>query len=178
MKMIRNGFTLIELIIGIVALAISLTLLSTLIFPQAKRSTEPLFQMRAVELGNTLLNEIMARDFDEQSNRTGGLERCGETSAPACTAPGSLGSDGGESRDRFDDVDDYHNLHISTPNVEDALGEDLTDRYVGYSYTITVCYSDSQGVCAANITDFKRITVTITMPDSTTAAFSSIRGNF
>ncbi len=51
-----RGFTLIELIVGIVVLSISFSLLTTLILPLSEKSAEQLHQVRAAELGQSMMN--------------------------------------------------------------------------------------------------------------------------
>lgn len=172
----QRGFTLIEIIIGIVVLGISIVLLTVLLFPQAQRSAEPLLQQRAAALGQTFLDEISGKSFDENSDRQGGLVRCGEGTT-TCTAPVALGPDG-ETRETFDDVDDYHQLELTAPSLQDALGDDIAARYVGFTYSIEVCYSDNIGVCQSTITAFKRIQVTVTTSFGQDFVFTSLRGNY
>ena len=187
----QRGFTLVEIIIGLVVLSIAIVLLTVLVFPQAQRSAEPLLQMRAAALGQAFLDEIAGKSFDEASDRQGGDLRCGETGAAPCTAPCTdpctdpctlpdpLGPDAGEtSRDAFDDVDDYHQLEVNFPTLEDALGADIAARYPGFSFAVDVRYSDSNGVCQATVTLYKRIEVTITTSFGQNFTFSSLRGNF
>ncbi|WP_427980905.1 type IV pilus modification PilV family protein, partial [Agarivorans sp.] len=69
---VAAGFTLIELIVGIVVMAIALVVISSFLVPQARRSIEPVYQFRAAELGSSLMNEILSKSFDEQSDHTGG----------------------------------------------------------------------------------------------------------
>jgi len=90
-----KGFTLIELIIGIVMLAITLSIITALIAPQAQKSAEPITALRASELGQSLMNEIQSKSFDEHSDRSPPFRRCGEilVGAQACTAPAELGAD-------------------------------------------------------------------------------------
>jgi len=172
----QRGFTLIEIIIGIVVLGISIVLLTVLVFPQAQRSAEPLLQQRAAALGQTFLDEISGKSFDENSDRQGGLVRCGEATT-TCTAPAALGPDG-ESRDTYDDVDDYHQLELTAPSLQDALGDDIAGRYVGFTYAIDVCYSDTLGICQSTITAFKRIQITVTTSFGQNFVFTSLRGNY
>ncbi|MCO4322493.1 prepilin-type N-terminal cleavage/methylation domain-containing protein [Aliidiomarina quisquiliarum] len=176
----QGGFTLIEIIVGIVTLGIVLSLLTVLLFPQAKRSAEPLLQMRAAELGIALMNEISSKSFDHNSDHAGGAIRCGEIGAPSCTnmlsGTGVLGPDG-EARDEFNDVDDYHGLN----NMTDSLGGDLSARYPGFSYSIHVCYSTASGTCVTPVPippSFKRVQITVTTPMGQNFLFSSIRGNY
>ncbi len=95
-----KGFTLIELIIGIVMFAIALSIITALIAPQAKKSAEPIVALRASEFGQSLMNEIQSKSFDEHSDRSSPFKRCGEISigAEACTAPAALGLDNSETR--------------------------------------------------------------------------------
>lgn len=172
----QRGFTLIEIIIGIVVLSISIVLLTILVFPQAQRSAEPLLQQRAAALGQAFIDEIGGKSFDENSDRQGGLVRCGEATT-TCTAPANLGPDG-ETRETFDDVDDYHQLQLTVPSLEDALGDNIATRYVGFTYAIDVCYSDNTGLCQATITAFKRIQVTVTTSFGQNFVFTSLRGNY
>lgn len=172
----QRGFTLIEIIIGIVVLSISIVLLTVLVFPQAQRSAEPLLQQRAAALGQAFIDEISGKSFDENSDRQGGLVRCGEATT-TCTAPANLGPDG-ETREDFDDVDDYHQLEITYPTLEDALGDDIAARYVGFSFAIDICYSDHSGVCQGAISLYKRIQVSVTTSFGQTFTFTSIRGNY
>lgn len=172
----QRGFTLIEIIIGIVVLGISIVLLTVLLFPQAQRSAEPILQQRAAALGQAFLDEISGKSFDENSDRQGGLVRCGEGTT-TCTAPAALGPDS-ETRDTFDDVDDYHQLELTAPTLQDALGDDIAGRYVGFTYAIDVCYSDNLGVCQSTITAFKRIRVTVSTSFGQDFVFTSLRGNY
>lgn len=171
----QHGFTLIELIIGVVVLAFALSLVATLIFPQAIRSAEPVLQVRAANLAQALVEEIQGKSFDENSDRSGGSMRCGESGAPACST--ILGPES-ESRDRFDDVDDYHQLQLSQPNLRDVLGSDLSDDYRGFSYAIAVCYSDVTGACASTVTRFKRVQLTMTTAQEQDFVFTFIMGNY
>lgn len=172
----QRGFTLVEIIIGIVVLGISIVLLTVLVFPQAQRSAEPLLQQRAAALGQAFIDEISAKSFDENSDRQGGLIRCGEDST-TCTVPANLGPDG-ETRDIFDDVDDYHQLETTAATLEDALGDDIAARYQGFSYAIDVCYSDNAGICQTVITEFKRVQITVTTSFGQNFVFSTLRGNY
>src|SRR5690606_33770344 len=98
---------------------------------QAQRSAEPILQTRAAGLGQALMLEIMSKSFDQHSDRTGGLLRCGETDAPTCTEPTALGPDSDsdsvkETRALFNDVDDYHGLNSTDDPLYDALGQDIS----------------------------------------------------
>lgn len=179
---IRNhGFTLIEIIVGLVAISASFIILTAFIFPQAQRSAEPIMQVRAAALGQAMLDEIMGRSFDQNSDRVGGDFRCNTTGDPeeeACTAPEDFGPDGDEDRANFNDVDDFHRLHESI-GIQDALGIDLGTRYANFDYSIDVCYSDIEGTCnSSGMSNYKRVLVIVTTPFGQDFAFSAVRGNY
>ena len=74
----QAGFTLVELVVGMVVMAIAFTIITTMLVTQSKDSIDPLHQMRAAELGQSILNEIVSRSYDQHSDHNGGLYRCGE----------------------------------------------------------------------------------------------------
>jgi len=163
-----KGFTLIELVVAIVVFAVAFTLLITAFYPSIEGSANPVLQVRAAELGQAYLEEIMAKRFDER-NTTGARSRCGEPSAPACSA---IGPDGGESRSSYDDVDDYDGLNESPT---DALGSPIAN-YNNYSVQVTVTYAGGDLGLAAN--DAKKIVVTVNAPLGGSFSFTSYRTNF
>lgn len=87
----QHGFTLMEMVIGIVVFSIVLLLVVTLIAPQARRGIDPIWQVRAAELGQSLITEISAKAFDQHSDMAGGLLRCNEVTATPCTPAAFLG---------------------------------------------------------------------------------------
>lgn len=181
--LLTKGFTLIEIIVGLVVLGISFFLLTTLIYPAVEHSADQLHQIRAAELGQSMLNEIQNKAFDEESDKTGGFVRCGENSI-TCTANDELGPEGGESRVSFDDVDDYDGLSYPSGTIRDSQGE-LLDLYLGYSLQVDVCNDgDYNGTCsdkiAANLDTqtAKLITVTVTTPMDFPIIFSTYKANF
>ncbi|MDN4501940.1 prepilin-type N-terminal cleavage/methylation domain-containing protein [Alteromonadaceae bacterium BrNp21-10] len=176
----QSGFNLIELVIGIVVLSIALVIILNLIVPQARRSIDPIFQVRAAELAESMLNEITGKAFDEQSNKAGGQLRCGEAVSNPCTDPEDLGRDidpsgDFETRSQFDDVDDYHNLNI----IAKSQGPDLTALYNGFSVAVRVFYDgDLDGVDDGVVSNSKLIEVIITTPNDDSLRFTSFRSNY
>lgn len=192
---IVRGFTLIELVIGIVLFSIVLTLVTTLVAPQARRSVDPILQIRAVELAQSVLREISARSFDENSDRINGILRCNEdingdgiidktkTGAEAeisCTT--SVGNEEGGERELFDDVDDYDDLSQSGGDIENSLGDEIivggANLYEGFSIQVNVEYAGDFYNPARDDTDSKLITVTVTTPTGVDLVFSTYRSNF
>lgn len=140
-----RGFTLIELIAGIVVFGVALTIVTSLVATQSRQSIDPIWQVRAVELGQSLMNEINAKAFDENSDPLGGLQRCNE--AIACSTSSELGSDAGELRANYDDIDDYNGLDATGGAIVNSLGESLntTDGnfYEGFRAQVIVFYDDN-----------------------------------
>ncbi|MDV6315948.1 prepilin-type N-terminal cleavage/methylation domain-containing protein [Idiomarina sp. HP20-50] len=166
-----QGFTLIELIVGIVVIAI-VTLVVTVGMGQLfRQSVDPWQQVRATEIGQGLMNEIMARDFDENSNVGNQYVRCSEGSG-SCTTPAPCPTDGStpnaeeSQRKQFDDVDDYNGLRLTGAE----LSGPSSNHYNGFE--AWVCVSEK----AAN--KLKRITVTIATPQNSTLELSAIKGNW
>jgi MSHA pilin protein MshD len=175
-KNITKGFTLIELIVGIVVLSISFSLLISLILPLSEKSAEQLHQVRASELGQSMMNDIIGRAFDQQSDMTGGLIRCGENSI-VCTSHNNLGSENGEpTRELFNDVDDYIDFNFS--NETNALGESFSSLYPGFNVEVAVCYSNFSASCSNSIELAKLITITVTTPQDFNFVFSFYKANF
>jgi MSHA pilin protein MshD len=185
-----KGFTLIELVIGMVVFSIALVLFTSLIVPQAIRSVDPIFQVRATELGQSLINEIVSKSFDEASDRVGGSVLCSSTVAPLCTASNNFGAEeGAANRENFDDVDDYNNLSESDGNIKNTLNESVTlggvNLYQGFSAAVVVIYDDNMdGIDDAisggggYIGRTKLVTVTITTPNNEEIIFSTFRNNY
>lgn len=166
-----RGFTLIELIIGMVVFSAVMVFIIRLLGPQASRSAEPILQARAIELAQSLFNEISTKSYDEQSDRSGGGLRCGEQGHVACSDASTFGaSDADESRATFDDVDDYHQL--ATATTQNSLGESLGSKYQDFSADVSVTYPD------ANNRNVKQITITVGMPKGDPISFTTYRHNY
>ena len=186
----QTGFTLVELVIGIIVFSIALVLFTSLIVPQAIRSVDPIFQVRATELGQSLINEIASKSFDEKSDRTGGSTLCSQTVAPLCTTSDDLGAEEGfANRQNFNDVDDYNGLSESDGDIKNTLNESVTlggaNLYQGFSAAVIVFYDDNMnGIDDAidsgsnYIGRTKLVTVTITTPNNEEILFSTFRSNY
>lgn len=169
-----KGFTLLELIFGMVLLALALTLISSVLAPLYVKTVDPWHQLRATQLAQGLMDDILARSFDENSSRSGALLRCGETGAPACST--TLGAEG-ESRENYDDVDDYHGLTLTGDQITNVLNEQLLATYQGYQVSVNVQYAGTE-LGLANQLAAKRIDIRVTPPASDVLIFSAYRGNW
>lgn len=182
-----RGFTLVETIVGIVVLSIAFTIFTSLIYPLANQSAEQVHQIRAAELGQSMINEILGKAFDENSDMSGGVYRCGEDQnndslvvlADGETCSATLGNEESNKRELFDDVDDYNGL----TGIESSLGSDdsLNNIYFGFEATVSVIndsnYSGKSDVGDNNFTA-KLITVTIKTPQDTEYVFSVYKVNY
>ncbi|AWB68810.1 prepilin-type cleavage/methylation domain-containing protein [Saccharobesus litoralis] len=181
------GFTLIEIVIGIVVFSIAITIVTSVLSPLTTRSVDPLVQVRATELAQGLLEEISAKSFDEQSTKVLGSARCGETglgaaactTIPSCTTPGTATAATEETdREDYDDVDDYHCLSQSGSNILAGDGDPLS-IYQGFQVAVLVGYDQGMdGTTASSPENAKLVTVTVTAPNQQTFAFSSYRFNY
>lgn len=177
----KKGFTLIEVIIGIVVFAISLSIIMQLILPAERNSADQIHQIKAAQLGQALLDDIMSRSFDENSDRAGGAIRCDSTGNAACS--NALGPDVGETtRSQFDDVDDFDGYI----NKIDSINNNLANGYSSFEILVNVVLLDDSALInelglsnsIANVQLAKRITVTVTTPLGTAIAFTAYKTNF
>jgi MSHA pilin protein MshD len=132
----QAGFTLIEVIVSMVVMAIALTYLSTIFFTAPQKSVEPLLQVRAAEFGQALMAEILSKAYDEKTP-LGGVPACNDGITECSSA---LRSDSGESRATFDDVDDYNDYcDTADPGpLVNSLGVELPAETFG-NFRMSVC---------------------------------------
>lgn len=189
----RQGFTLVEIVITIIVLgAVAGVLLP--FFNAIIHSPDPVMRERAISLGQAMMDEIVAKRWDENSPMGGGpictVESPSQATRPtlidACatvaTPAGSFGPDGAEARTDFDDVDDYHTIN-ETDNFTDQDG--TTFVLTGYSRQVTVRYIastttaiDQNTPAAPGTTDSKLVVVTVTSPLGETFNFVAVACNF
>ncbi|MDF1577941.1 MAG: prepilin-type N-terminal cleavage/methylation domain-containing protein [Desulfobulbales bacterium] len=188
-----KGFTLIELIMSIIILGF-VSLIMIPFVTSIGHGPDPAIRQRAISLGQALLDEIIAKKWDENSPTGGGpictTESPDQTARPSlidncvtvATPVATLGSDA-ETRIDFDDVDDYDGLTASD-NFIDQSGAGFS--LPGYSRAARVTYiaSDSNPVTAASpaaaavTTDTKRIVVTVVSPRQETMKFVALACNY
>ncbi|WP_413699865.1 prepilin-type N-terminal cleavage/methylation domain-containing protein [Psychromonas sp. KJ10-10] len=173
----NRGFTLVELVIGIVVLAIAMMVMNTMLISQSKDALEPLYRLRASQLGQSIMQNVLARAYDENSDHNGGLYRCGEVWPSTGTTQDCstvLGRDTGEvegEHQDYNDVDDFITSGFEPAvNYGDALGNDLPSQYNNYQIKIDVVE------VVAN--SRKKISVTINTPSNEDIRFSALKGNY
>lgn len=183
----NSGFSLIELILTIVILGFT----TLIIIPFAKsviHSPDPLIRQRAVSLGQALMDEILAKRWDENTPLGGGPVITSESAPPArgltATSPSAsaIGPDGGETdRTLYDDVDDYNNF-TETDSFTDQNGN--TFNLSGYTRAVAIRYINSNAdpinagmASAAGFTDSKMVMVNITTPQGESLVFTGVSCN-
>lgn len=170
----QRGFTLIELIIGIIVLTISLSIVSTLIAPAEEKSADNVLQIKASELAQSLMNDISSRAFDDNSDMSGGSVRCGEPNIATNPCTVILGPETGENdRNSFDDVDDFNGFSDKVNSTNDPIH----GGYDQFKIQVSVIYAGTE-LGLANNQLAKRITVTVTTPLGTPIEFTSHKANF
>ncbi len=179
-----RGFTLIESVIVIVIMGIAMITMSSLLSPQLARSGSSHYQTRAAALGQSLMTQILARSFDEESDENGGLIRCSssDSGAPDCTLQDNFGPDDGEDPENFNDVDDYKGCW--EPEGTNGCGDlnrllSGTDTpgattYKNFRVEIDVVYNN---VDYPNWS-MKRVDMTIQASNQPELNFSGYRGNY
>lgn len=200
---VPRGFTLIEFIVGIVLLAVALTGILGLLVNQAPKAVDPVQQVRAAQLAQRILSEVLQKSFDERSDHNGGRFRCGETAGtpavtyPACTDSASYGPDSGETRPyQFNDVDDYQTSAICAKGLASCDGGWVPANYFSaqsgtnldgneyrqFGIRIRVSGADLTKdplpACSGTCSTGKRIELWVRLPDRSELAFALYRGNY
>lgn len=189
-----RGLTLIEVVVAIVVIGIGAGAIMLMLAEGYRGSPDPQLRIKAVELGQSYMDEILTKAWDDKTPPGGGCvvpsgaSACG--SGPAAACPGSAGScgpDGGEDRGTFDDVDDYDGLCEGTAaacactpdaGLRDASGDPRSGRYDGFCVDITVATGVGGELDSVAADDAKRIDIRVTNPPGVTATYTTYRLNF
>lgn len=169
-----KGFTLIELVVGMLVIGIAIVMLTSMLFPQADRAAYTLHKVRSAELAHAVLNEIWGKRFDENTDANGGAPACGSGLAGSSACSATLGPDSGESRHDFDDIDDYagaSGLTINS-NMLDSTQTYLS-QYPGYQLSVSASYPN--GLADRNT---KLIQVDVTTPSGEVITYHALRSNY
>lgn len=172
-----RGFTLIESIVVIIVLGIAMVTITSFLAPQVESSADPQYQNRSVALGQSLMNQILARGFDHNSDFDGGTMRCGDVDYSNCTAVSSLGVlDIGEQKGKpatFNDVDDYIGCWYTAATqsaclsstkypLANILDENIKDSYANFRVEVSVFYDQNMdGIDDESIGTMKRVELQI-----------------
>lgn len=149
----QRGVTLVETIVFIVVVSIALVALIRAFNASISQSVDPLVRIRALELGQAQLDEILARKFDENTP-TGGV--------PACDSPTGVACAGISADTDYDDVGDYNGYTNSA--------------YSGYAISVSVVNAGGDlGLVASQA---RLVNVNVSMPNGDALTLSSYKVNF
>ena len=193
-----RGFTLIEIIIGIVVLSIALTGGLSLLISQVDAYRDPLIKEKSVQIAKRVVHEIQIRAYDEKSDIGGGIFRCSETvggiSLGVCSAEAEYGTDPGELMlDTLDDVDDFDTaklcpklsgsyscsenylpvVYFFSDAADEATQKKYNDYYAGFLVKIEVVPAK----ISEDADSAKKITVTVRQSDGLEIEYSLIKAN-
>lgn len=149
----QTGLSLIELIVFIVVIAVGLSSLLMVFNQSVVTSVDPVVRIKALEKGQALMDEILARKFDENTP-TGGVPACDTSSGPACL--------GIVADSDYDDVGDYNGY------------SDNSEPGFSVSAQVTAAGSD----LGLPQTQARLIRLSITMPGAKTLMLSAYKVNF
>ncbi|WP_415895383.1 prepilin-type N-terminal cleavage/methylation domain-containing protein [Neptuniibacter sp. PT34_22] len=180
----ERGFSLVEVAITIVIIAIALTAAIAGWGTIARHSADVMWQTKVSYLGQAYLEEILSRRYDELTP-LGGSPPCDPCTPEAqfgVNAGAPITSKDGESREEFDDVDDYHGLTENAVGLFNALvTPGGIQPYEGYEVSVQVTYVGSSYFSGSDSELVKQVIVTVTPPANTgqsPVVFSALRGNY
>lgn len=190
-----RGFTLIEIIIGIVVLSIALTGGLSLLISQVDAYRDPLIKEKSVQIAKRVVHEIQIRAYDEKSDIGGGIFRCSETVGGISRCSETYGTDPGELMlDTLDDVDDFDTaklclklsgsyscsdnnylpvVYFFSDAADEAAQKKYNDYYAGFLVKIEVVPANISG----HADSAKKITVTVRQSDGLEIEYSLIKAN-
>lgn len=206
----QRGISLIELIIFIVIISVALTGITLIYINATRYSADPMLRIRSIELAQSTLEEIMLKGYDHSTPVGGGCvrfpagsSRCSAGTSPNATSQtiATFGSEAGENRTTFNDIDDYHNLAYcgtggtaaaacTTPcsPLLDESGNNIASDYAGYAVCIRLNFAGGAGTEINNVIpgtgnnvlaeDAKRIDVIVIDPLGSRINLSTYRLNF
>ena len=152
-KRLQKGFTLIELLIFIVVVGVGLAGILSVMNTVVKSSVDPMVRKQTLAVAESLLEEILLKDYAKPSGSS------------------ASGFSAGGNRALYDCVDDYSNFTASP--VADLLGSPVAGlgNYSISPAVAVVASTDLTGVAA------KKITVSVTGPGGV-LSISGYRSNY
>jgi len=147
------GFTLIEVIVFIVVVSIGLAGILLVSTTSVKNSSDPLVHKQAIAIAESLLEEIVLKEFKDPNGGPNGVSACTKAS--------------GSDRALWLSVCDYNGYFSS--GIYDVLGNPVA-ALSGYSVT-AVSVADEPTLAS------KKITVTVNGPGGP-VSLTGYRGNY
>ena len=203
----HKGFSLIEVIIFILVLGIALSSIISVYIFTTRHSADSMLSLKTIALSQGLMDEILSKAYDENTPPGGGCvdgyasTLCTSATTAQALVSGNFGTNAGESRTSFDDIDDYHDLAycgagVTTPDAScsaacttlaDESGTDISTDYAGYSVCIRVSFAGNEmnsvtttsgSSVAVNTNDAKRIDLILRDPLNARMTFTAYKANF
>mgnify|MGYP000223744879 CR=1 FL=1 len=172
-----RGFTLVESVIVIIVMGIAMLTITSFLVPQISRSADPHYQTRAAALGQSVMTQILARKFDQNSGNQGGIPRCSstDTGQTPCTVQADFGIDTGETNNNptaYNDVDDFHGCWepLAANGCRDLNLLVGGNRYLNFRLDVEVTY--------LTVNKLKSIKLTVSAHNQTPIVLYAYRGNY
>ncbi len=145
-----RGFSLIELIVFIVIIAIALGALLSVYRQSIINSVDPIKRIRMVELAQARLDQVLSLRYDE-ATPSGGIPACSSSDIGAVACTNTPDAD-------MDDVDDFNGI-VDAP-------------FAGYTRTVQVVTTTLDGAPA------KQISVLVAAPGGEILTLAAFKVNF
>ncbi len=153
----QRGFTLIELIMFIVIVGVGVAGVLSVFTTGVKSSADPMVRKQALSIAESLLEEILLKEFRDPNGGTNGVSTC--TLA------------GGSNRSIWDDVCDY-NTYTST-GITDVQGNSVVSL-ASYSVLPAVAVT----TVAVGGVNLKRVVVSVTDTQNNVISITGYRGDY
>jgi len=160
--------SLIEVVVFIVVLGLALAGVMILYSQATRASADPLVRKQALAIASSLLEEIELRAFTLCDPDDPNVF----VPAATCTTPEGIGPEPGETRDTFDNVNDYDGFSMADGNIKGADGQ-VVPSLAGYSVTVSVANAggDFAGFAADAV-----LLITVTSTHAGTGTTVSLQG--
>ncbi len=136
-KQFQKGVSLIEMIVFIIVVGIASSALFATYNYSLMHNTDPLIQVRALELAQAKLDEVLALKYDANTP-TGGIPACGTPTGTACNNTPDA---------NMNDVDDFNGVS-DTP-------------YTGYTRSVTVVAANDLKLITVSVVAPRGFTITL-----------------
>ncbi|GLT15063.1 type IV pilus modification PilV family protein [Vibrio algivorus] len=188
----QRGFTLIESIVAMVVMGIAMTILFSIFFPRVEDSGRPQYIVRASALGQSVMNTILSRGFDDNSDPSGSRIRCDDEGNPDAVdveiqeCSSALGPEE-ETANAFNDVDDYIGCwYAADVQCTESNSYPLSDlinnsnQYPHFKVMVDVMNINNNGT--ESFTDskhtMKKVTLTVSSQNYESVKFVGYKGNY
>lgn len=136
-KQFQQGVSLIEMVVFIIVVGIASSALFATYNYSLLNNTDPLIQVRALELAQAKLDEVLVLKYDANTP-TGGIPACGTPTGTACN---------NNPDSNMNDVDDFNGVS-DTP-------------YTGYNRTVSVVAANNLKLITVSVAAPRGFSVTL-----------------